>query len=344
MTQAFCSFISMNPKWYFDFKNKYYSFDSFGNLELHNSNDKYNIAGTSQVPYRSFIRLIINDLYHYTKVFDNVSYSGDNLDFMTNLHKFYTTTQTSSEINSLLIDKREDTYKFAIPRNTKSGEYVKILVPSTTVYTIGQAFQGGKIGYILQQGDSGYVSTEKRLIIVATSDQAIDTSWGPNTVGIGTTSSDIYSGTDNTNEIISKIHSYGVAANACKNYNSGGFTDWCLPSSGDLNSIMSNATVLGMDNGLTYLSSTEVTDSNSNIYTSSGYTTKEDSSGIYTRAVRYFIDKGTTINGSEIDIAPGAFADRMRGKYLVSDYSFQNNNGIMFTLPSIETTYRYSMI
>jgi len=38
------------------------------------------------------------------------------------------------------------------------------------------------------------------------------------------------------------------------------------------------------------------------------------------------------------------FQDRMRGKYLICNYEFNNSEGNFFTLPYIETTYRYSMI
>jgi len=173
MTQAFMSFVSSKPKWYFDFGNRYYSFDTVGDLLLHNSNNMHNKMAKTTYPDRSFIRILVNDTYAVTKVFDNVAFTGDNISLMVNSHKFYTTSQESSIIDSLLIDKREDTYKFAIPRNIRSG---------------------------------------------------------------------------------------------------------------------------------------------------------------------------TFIGSKENEIPAGRFADRMRGKYLVADYSFQNNGGKMFTLPFIETTYRYSMI
>lgn len=38
------------------------------------------------------------------------------------------------------------------------------------------------------------------------------------------------------------------------------------------------------------------------------------------------------------------FSDRMRGKYLICNYSFNDASGSKFTLPYIETDYRYSSI
>ena len=39
-----------------------------------------------------------------------------------------------------------------------------------------------------------------------------------------------------------------------------------------------------------------------------------------------------------------AYAGRMRGKYLICNYTFDCNNNREFKLPYIKTTYRYSML
>jgi len=339
MTQSFMSFVSSKPKWYFDFKNKHYSFDDNGDFLLHNSNDMCNKLSNTPYPDRSFIRLLVNESYSATKVFDNVSFAGDNINLMTSYHKFYTTSQESSEVTSLLIDKREDTYKFAIPRNTKSGAF-------TTITQLDPVL-------------------------------------------IGTTKSELGTGMQNTIDIIDKLGDRALAANICYNSVSGGYSDWFLPSIGDINSFFSNRDSLNMQQSI-YLTSTEK-DIN-NVYTSTGWVNKNGTNQTHVRAIRYFssplgtsysigqqiqggyiayilntLDPGykdTSVNGivvatsdqtintawsmttiaTETLISPGGFADRMRGKYLVCDYSFQNNEGKMFTLPFIETIYRYSMI
>jgi hypothetical protein len=123
ITQAFMSFMTSRPKWYLDFGGKYYSIDANNVLRLHNSNSKYNVLSTiDDKADVSKIKIIVNDNYETTKTFDNVSYSADfasqnNLSNIT----FKTNTQNSLTVQS--IDRREDTYKFAIPRNSSLNKF-----------------------------------------------------------------------------------------------------------------------------------------------------------------------------------------------------------------------------
>ncbi len=110
------SFMSSKPKWYLDFKDRYYSFDNLNTLRLHNSNTEYNNLDGSIA--RSLIKPIVNDDYSFTKTFDNISYSADlvDTDNFTQVH-FKTDHQVSKFVLKSDIDKRESTYKFYIPRN-----------------------------------------------------------------------------------------------------------------------------------------------------------------------------------------------------------------------------------
>jgi hypothetical protein len=43
-------------------------------------------------------------------------------------------------------------------------------------------------------------------------------------------------------------------------------------------------------------------------------------------------------------IASKSYLGRMRGKYLICDYTFDCNENREFKIPFIKTTYRYSML
>lgn len=110
------SFYTFAPDWYIEFSDKIYTFKSLG-LFKYNSGDELDLYEDRDKI--SYIRFIVNDAYPQTKTFDNVEYGGDftydtnfdNIYFETKRQTSYTTTKTG-------IDYREDTYKFAIPRNS----------------------------------------------------------------------------------------------------------------------------------------------------------------------------------------------------------------------------------
>lgn len=128
--QAFMSFMTSRPKWYLDFGDRYFSIDNNNKLRLHNSNTNYNVLSSEKTKKsevsaefyypadQSELRIVINQDYEATKVFDNVFYTGVfadgvNLDNIV----FETQTQKSSIVGNNSIDRREDTYRFSIPRS-----------------------------------------------------------------------------------------------------------------------------------------------------------------------------------------------------------------------------------
>ena len=112
---AFTSFYNYNPDYYAEFSDKLYLFKSL-KLFKYNGGEQTNLD--SDKAKVSEIEFVVNAEYPQTKTFDNVEYSGD---FTTNtnfdLILFTTKRQTSETLTSEDIDYREDTYKFAIPRN-----------------------------------------------------------------------------------------------------------------------------------------------------------------------------------------------------------------------------------
>ena len=125
--------------------------------------------------------------------------------------------------------------------------------------SIGDYYQGGKIFYILVDGDLGYDANVQHGLIAATSDQSTGIQWynGSYTT-TGATGTAIGTGLDNTNKIIASQGNTGsYAAKLCRDFRGGGYTDWYLPSQDELNKLYLNKTAIGGFATNYYWSSTE---------------------------------------------------------------------------------------
>ena len=158
---------------------------------------------------------------------------------------------------------------------------------------IGDSYQGGKIAYIFQSGDTGYVAGEQHGLIAATQDQSngIQLQWyNGDYIVTGATGTAIGTGLTNTNAIIAAQGSGSYAASIARDYNGGGYTDWFLPSKDELNQLYVNKAAIGGFTANPYWSSTEIDNLSSwlqNFYVGDQINANKYGAA-YVRAVRAF--------------------------------------------------------
>lgn len=125
---------------------------------------------------------------------------------------------------------------------------------------IGDLYHGGKIAYIFQQTDNGYVAGETHGIIAFTTDLPTSYKWynGSNIV-TNAIQTGLCSGDDNSKLIYEKQGSGTYAASACLSFVTGNYSDWYLPSVDELQILYNNKDVIGgFTTGTSYWSSSEV--------------------------------------------------------------------------------------
>jgi hypothetical protein len=139
---------------------------------------------------------------------------------------------------------------------TGYGTQVSFTTSATVV--IGELYQGGKVAYILQSGDPGYIAGQTHGLIAAPSDQSTGIQWynGSYTV-TGATATALGTGNANTNNIVTSQGVGNYAAKLCSDLVLGGFSDWYLPSKDELNKLYLNRTVIGGFTISLYWSSSE---------------------------------------------------------------------------------------
>jgi hypothetical protein len=118
---------------------------------------------------------------------------------------------------------------------------------------VGTTFQGGVIAYILQQGDPGYDANVLHGFIAASADLNAATWCNGAYSSTGAVSAVIGAGYSNTTAIVNVQGVGSYAAKMCKDYFSGSYSDWYLPSEDELYKIWLNRVAIG---GLGDLSTT----------------------------------------------------------------------------------------
>lgn len=136
-----------------------------------------------------------------------------------------------------------------------------------SIVSIGDSYRGGKVAYILQQGDPGYDPDVQHGLIAATTDQSSGIKWRDLTnIITSATGTAIGTGLANTNSIITiqGATATNYAAGLARAYAGGGYNDWYLPSKDELNKLYLNKVAIGGFTGTFYWSSTEGSTSGQN--------------------------------------------------------------------------------
>jgi len=135
--------------------------------------------------------------------------------------------------------------------NAANSGVVTASFPETAAVAVGDNCGGGKVAYILQSGDPGYVADEQHGLIAATSDQSGDIYWHASQSGVtGATETALGKGKENTETIISFYGSELNAAKLCADYinsetGTGVYNDWFLPSNDELQKLHTNRVAIG---------------------------------------------------------------------------------------------------
>jgi len=113
---------------------------------------------------------------------------------------------------------------------------------------VGHSYGGGKVAYILVNGDTGYDPSVQHGLIATEADATSKMSWSnifSTEVGAAAQGQAIGTGQANTTAIVGQTGCTSGAAYYCYNLTEGGHSDWFLPSLDELDKLFDNKDEIG---------------------------------------------------------------------------------------------------
>jgi len=165
--------------------------------------------------------------------------------------------------------------------------------PSAGIPAIGDVEGGGKVAYILQAGDPGYVAGENHGLIATEIEQGPNGAykWGCSGTSIpGADGTALGTGNQNTMDIVNGCATADIAARICNDLVLEGYIDWYLPGKDELYKLYLNRTLIGGFTDNVYWSSSEIgsTSAWSLNFVNGGQASNSKINNFYVRAVRAF--------------------------------------------------------
>jgi hypothetical protein len=152
--------------------------------------------------------------------------------------------QYTSYISVLSLNTTYYVRAYAI-NSAGAGYGEQISFTTTSVLSVGNSYQGGLIGYILQSGDPGYIAGQTHGLIINSEDQGT-ASWGCQDTSIATQWA-LGSGNQNTVNIMNGCTTAGIAARICGDLVLNGYSDWYLASRDEWGKIAINSNYLNFN-------------------------------------------------------------------------------------------------
>jgi hypothetical protein len=162
----------------------------------------------------------------------------------------------SSSITGLTIGTLYYVRAYAInSKGTAYGNEVSFTTSASLI--IGENYYGGKVAYILQSGDYGYVANQQHGLIAAPSDQAGIQWYNGSNMQTGASGTAVGMGNTNTSMVVAAQGVGNYAAKFCFDLVLNGYSDWYLPSKDELNKLYINKSLIGGFTESQYWSSSE---------------------------------------------------------------------------------------